>query len=158
MGDTFSIQRVSYGANLEPIQAIRRQVFQVEQGVPPELEFDEYDEAATHFLAYQGGEAIGTARIRYLTTEPDTEHSDPIAKIERVAVLAKYRQNGIGKQLMQIAIAHLQRQGIASIKINAQLQVQSFYERLGFSTRGDVFEEAGIPHIEMWYESLPPNV
>ena len=150
MGDTFSIQRVDYIEEIEPIQAIRRQVFQGEQGVAPELEFDGQDETATHFLAYQGSDAIGTARIRYLTTDD----SPSIAKIERVAVLAAYRGKGIGKRLMEVAIAHLHTQGITAIKINAQLQVQDFYERLGFSTRGTVFEEADIPHIEMWYELL----
>lgn len=150
MGETFSIQRVTYTEAIEPIQFVRRQVFQKEQGVAPELEFDGNDESATHFLAYQGSDAIGTARIRYLTADD----SQPIAKIERVAVLAEYRGNGIGKQLMDVAIAHLRNQGITAIKINAQLQVQDFYERLGFSTCGAVFEEAGIPHIEMWYESL----
>ena len=150
MGDTFSIQRVDYTEEIEPIQFIRRQVFQGEQGVALELEFDGNDETATHFLAYQGNDAIGTARIRHLAAD----HSQPIAKIERVAVLAAYRGKGIGKRLMEVAIAHLHTQGITAIKINAQLQVQNFYKRLGFSTRGSIFEEAGIPHIEMWHESM----
>ena len=149
MKDTLRIQQVHYTDAIEAIQSIRRQVFQIEQGVSPELEFDGEDEAATHFLAYQGEEAIGTARIRYLKIDED--QNLPIAKIERVAVLGRYRGQGIGQQLMEVAIAHLSCRGITAIKINAQLQVQPFYERLGFSTYGSVFEEAGIPHIEMRY-------
>jgi predicted GNAT family N-acyltransferase len=29
------------------------------------------------------------------------------------------------------------------------VQAVPFYERLGFSCRGDVFDEAGIPHVRM---------
>ncbi|MEM9220214.1 MAG: GNAT family N-acetyltransferase [Cyanobacteria bacterium P01_F01_bin.150] len=160
MGDTFSIQRVDYKEDIEPIQTIRRQVFQFEQGVSPELEFDGHDEAAIHFLAYQGNEAIGTARIRYLTTnnvntdDANADDSKIIAKIERVAVLAEHRGNGIGKRLMEVAIAYLYSQGITAIKINAQLQAQTFYEQLKFTARGSNVEEAGIPYIEMWYAPI----
>ena len=143
------IQPVNYIDNIEAIQSIRRQVFQMEQGVPPELEFDREDETATHFLVYHGENAIGTARIRYL--ESDNEHDPLIAKIERVSVLADYRGQGIGQQLMEVAIAHLRHRGITHIKLNAQLQVQAFYKRLGFSPCGPVFEEAGMAHIAMRY-------
>ncbi|MEB3360153.1 MAG: GNAT family N-acetyltransferase [Synechococcales bacterium] len=137
-----SIHIVTYAEALEVIQAIRSAVFQVEQGVDPALEFDGQDEAATHLVAYWAGTPIGTARIRFL--------GDRLAKIERVAVLADYRGCGIGRQIMEVAIAHLHNKGIPDIKINAQIQAQAFYERLGFRQRGDQFDEAGIPHVEMW--------
>ena len=165
MTSSLTIQTVQYIKAIAPIQKIRRQVFQMEQGVAEALEFDGEDDHATHFLAYQGDEAVGTTRIRYLkksaplpaslpitTDSSTTDGPRTIAKIERVAVLADYRGQGIGQQLMAAAIAHLQHQDITAIMINAQLQVQAFYERLGFRPRGAVFEEAGIPHVEMWYQ------
>jgi predicted GNAT family N-acyltransferase len=33
--------------------------------------------------------------------------------------------------------------------VHAQLPVRGFYEKLGFTAYGDVYEEAGIPHISM---------
>ena len=33
--------------------------------------------------------------------------------------------------------------------LNAQLQVENFYTRLGFVAKGDVFQEAGIDHVRM---------
>ncbi|MGF1497520.1 MAG: GNAT family N-acetyltransferase [Elainellaceae cyanobacterium] len=140
--DPLTIRIVTYAEALTEIQAIRYAVFQVEQGVDPALEFDGQDETATHLMAYQAGTPIGTTRIRYL--------SDRLAKIERVAVLADYRGSGVGRRLMAVAIAHLRDRGIPDIKINAQIQVRNFYERLGFCQRGEVFNEAGIPHVEMW--------
>lgn len=140
------IKVVSYTAEKPLIQAIRYQVFQVEQGVDSALEFDGQDEAAIHLLAHLDGEPVGTARIRLL--------SDQLAKIERVAVLATCRGQGIGKQLMEEAIVFLNTKDIPEIKINAQLYVKDFYQKLGFEQQGEVFEEAGIPHIEMRLRSL----
>ena len=33
-----------------------------------------------------------------------------------------------------------------------------FYRRLGFTARGDVFMDAGIPHVEMILRFAPPSV
>ena len=87
------------------------------------------------------GIPVGTTRIRSL--------SDSLVKIERVAVLSQYRGLGIGRQLMDVAIAHIRHQGIFEIKINAQTHARKFYDKLGFEQQGDEFDEAGIPHIEM---------
>lgn len=73
--------------------AIRRSVFQGEQGVDPELDFDGLDEKAEQIIAYLEEQAVGTARIRYL--------DDKTAKIERLAVLPLARGQGIGQQIME---------------------------------------------------------
>jgi len=137
-----TVEIVTYCDALAHIQTIRRQVFQQEQGVSPELEFDGLDDAATHLLAWHQGQAVGTSRLRTL--------SEGVAKVERVAVLATYRGRGIGRKLMVSALAYLRAQGVTDVKVNAQLQVRSFYEALGFETTGEVFEEAGISHVAMW--------
>ncbi|MBD2056020.1 GNAT family N-acetyltransferase [Oculatella sp. FACHB-28] len=140
------IRVVSHAAEKFLIQAIRYQVFQVEQGVDTVLEFDGQDEAAIHLLAHLNDEPVGTARIRLL--------SDQLAKIERVAVLSNCRGQGVGKRLMEEAIVFLNTKNIPEIKVNAQLYVKDFYQKLGFEQRGEVFEEAGILHIEMRLRSL----
>jgi predicted GNAT family N-acyltransferase len=132
---------VTYAKAKQAIQKIRHQVFQLEQGVDPALEFDGLDETAIHLLAQQESEPIGTTRIRFL--------SNQLAKIERVSVLASRRGQGIGRRLMETAIALISEKGIPEIKINAQIQVCSFYQNLGFEPWGEIFDEAGIPHIEM---------
>ena len=45
------------------LRRIRESVFIQEQGVTPEQEWDSDDASATHFLAYEGDFAIGTARL-----------------------------------------------------------------------------------------------
>lgn len=142
---------VSYSEAAGDIQVIRRIVFQDEQAVSAELDFDGLDETARHIIAYADQQPIGTARIRYL--------SDQLAKIERVAVLASYRGQGIGRQIMEAAIAFLDQQKVAESKVHAQSYVTAFYQKLGFIPQGEEFYEAGIPHIEMkrYYPGAAPD-
>ena len=120
--------------------AIRMEVFVEEQQVPKELELDEHDPVATHFLAFAGGRAIGTARMRALGED---------AKAERVAVLAAERVGGAGRALMDAIEREARRQGRPRVVLNAQVAVIPFYERLGYRAEGEVFDEAGIPHRHM---------
>ena len=120
---------------------IREEVFIREQGVPQELELDEQDEAAMHALAYQNGECVGTARLVNLGNQS--------MQIGRMAVLAKYRGNGIGKRILEELIQLARTQGASSIILHAQITAIAFYEKLGFVPQGPVYPEAGIPHRNM---------
>ena len=136
-----TIRLATLPADFPAIQHIRYQVFQLEQGVSAELEFDGQEQAATHWLADWNGESVGTARVRSLT---------PTAvKIERVAVLREFRGLGIGEKLMIAVLDWLTEAGTAEARIHAQTAVQVFYERLGFEPEGEVFAEASIPHVKM---------
>lgn len=128
-------------AELPQVYQVRYQVFQIEQGVDPSLEFDGQDDAATHILAILADQPVGTARIRKLT--------DRTAKLERVAVLQSVRGLGIGKKIMESALNYLQAKRVTEVLIHAQEPVREFYLRLGFEPEGNTFEEAGIPHVKM---------
>ena len=39
--------------------------------------------------------------------------------------------------------------GFVEIVLHAQVAVAGFYRRLGYVEEGDLFEEAGIPHVAM---------
>lgn len=125
------------GLDLEAAFAIRRAVFCVEQGVSEAEEIDGRDEHCRQFLAIASGVAVGTARTRIQSTGE--------TKIERVAVLKPHRRTGIGRLLM----IHIMQNACSNMVLNAQTEVQRFYEKLGFIARGIVFEEAGIEHIHM---------
>ena len=139
---TLSINPVDYIAEKAAIQLIRISVFQEEQGVDPALEFDQYDESSYHLLAYFNQQPVGTIRFRYV--------SENTAKIERLAVLKVARGQGIGLRLMKVAIELIQNESRASqIVIHAQSYAKNLYEKLGFKTIGEPFDEAGIPHVKM---------
>ena len=119
---------------------LRYEVFVDEQGVPRELEVDEFDPGATHLVAIRDEDVVGTLRMLV---------DGGAAKIGRVAVRAALRRTGIGGRLMDRAAAIAVDRGFAEIVLHAQVAVAGFYRRLGYVEEGDRFDEAGIPHIAM---------
>ena len=120
---------------------IREMVFIIGQNIERGIEIDGKDEEALHFLLKHFSMPIATARARQI--------DDEIWKIERVAVLKEYRSYGYGKRIMSEIEEVLKEKGARKYVLNAQIQVQGFYEKLGYNAVGDVFEEANIPHVKM---------
>ncbi|ELZ23625.1 GNAT family acetyltransferase [Halosimplex carlsbadense 2-9-1] len=128
-------------ADREAALSVRREVFIDEQGVPEDIEMDGRDDEAVHFVATDDGDPVGAARLR--------EVEAGVGKVERVAVVADRRGEGLGRALMQRLEATAADSGIDRLVMHAQTHVEEFYERLGYETTSDVFEEAGIDHVEM---------
>jgi predicted GNAT family N-acyltransferase len=120
--------------------AIRMRVFVREQGIPEEIELDEDDKGAIHFLARISGKAVGTARVVLRRGH---------AKIGRMAVLKSYRGKRVGAKLLNRAMAAATRGRARKVYLHAQLSVIGFYRTVGFRPVGPVFDEAGIPHRKM---------
>ena len=120
---------------------VRQEVFILEQVVPAKLELDEFDSSAAHVLAYQDAHCIGTGRLVNLSAKQ--------AQIGRMAVLAKFRGKGIGKQILQKLVDLAASQGVREIILHSQVSAIPFYEKLGFQPQGGVYDEAGIPHRNM---------
>ncbi|TRD20623.1 GNAT family N-acetyltransferase [Palleronia caenipelagi] len=132
---------VSVTGDLAACHALRRTVFIEEQQVPEELEMDDKDGGALHFLAVLDGTPVGTARVLLSATE---------AKIGRVCVLAEHRGTGIGKALMHSAMATLRDDPtVTQAVLSAQISALGFYEALGFVAEGPIYDDAGIPHRTM---------
>lgn len=134
----FSVDIVRWQDEADKLRFVRTVVFLEEQCVPEELEWDEYDAISIHALALDiQGCPIGTARLL------------PDGHIGRMAILKQWRGMGIGRTILQkILEALIQQRGTRAI-LNAQTSAIGFYERFGFRVEGDVFMEAGIPHVRM---------
>ena len=135
------IEVANFNQDKEQIELIRRKVFQEEQNVPRELEFDGQDEKAIHLLAYVDNQAVATTRIRELSTSQ--------VKIERLAVLPSFRRQGIAKQLMEKALQIIEDKAYQEIIIHAQEYIKNFYAKLGFNQVGNSFKEAELIHVKM---------
>jgi predicted GNAT family N-acyltransferase len=59
------------------------------------------------------------------------------------------RSSGVGRQVLDALIEAARSRGVRELMLHAQTTAQNFYLRAGFAPYGAVFEEAGIPHIEM---------
>jgi predicted GNAT family N-acyltransferase len=140
--NNLSLKIVSfYDQEFTQIKAIRRLVFQIEQGVDPALDFDEQDQTSEQIVAYLDNQPVGTARIRYWDKKT--------AKIERLAVLSTARRQGIGKKIMEKALDVVAKRNIQEVLIYAQEYVRGLHQQFGFEQEGEIFEEAGIPHVKM---------
>ena len=119
---------------------LRREVFVIEQRVPPELENDQEDLTAIHMVAIQGGDVCGTLRI---VRRP--EHF----KIGRVAVGQAFRGRGIARAMMVEAMDRYGDEAARRFYLTAQTDKVSLYEKLGYSSFGQPFLDAGILHLAM---------
>ncbi len=135
------IKTVQLPQELPAIETIRRLVFQREQGVAVEIDFDGQDESSEQIIAYLDNKPVGTARIRYLDNRT--------AKIERLAVLSIARGQGIGKKIMEKALEVVAKKDIKEVLIHAQEYIKGLHQQLGFEQEGERFEEAGISHVKM---------
>ncbi|MGE7662875.1 GNAT family N-acetyltransferase [Peribacillus sp. NPDC097197] len=122
---------------------IRSKVFVEEQGVPLEVEFDEFDTLdgqCEHILAYHNELPVGTGRIRTV---------DGFGKLERICILKAYRKLGYGKIIIKALEEIAEKNEVSKVKLHGQKQAEGFYENLGYLTSSDLFMEDGIPHVLM---------
>lgn len=133
------IRITDWRASRDIIRKIREEVFIKEQKVPPKLEWDEYDIEATHFLALDGRNPIGCARLMHT------------GKFGRMAVLREFRGQHWGSRLIN-AIEDFARNElkIREIRAAAQAHAVPFYQKNGFNIEAGFFDDAGIPHLNIY--------
>lgn len=119
---------------------VRWVVFCGEQGVRYDIEHDEFEDTATHVLGEIDGEPVAAGRLRCL---PD------YAKLERIAVRAPWRGQGIGSDVTRLLLRLARERGYSSYRMNAQAHLKEYYGRFGFRAVGEIFLEAGIEHVSM---------
>jgi len=123
-------------------RALREEVFVAEQRIPADLEWDAADAGAIHAVAFNRfGLPLATGRLILQQDGP--------ARIGRMATSRLVRNSGVGRQVLDALSAAAQSRGARELLLHAQTSAQNFYLRAGFTPRGEVFEEAGIPHVEM---------
>lgn len=137
-----AVIKVNNEVDLKKVFEIRKIVFVDEQEVPIELEMDEFDKDAIHFLCYTDDleEAIGASRLRFI---------NDYGKLERICVLKPHRRQAYGKQLIQRMEEEIVEVGFHLAKLNAQVYAIGFYEQLGYNVVSDSFYDAGIEHVTM---------
>jgi predicted GNAT family N-acyltransferase len=113
--------------------AIRRAVFQHEQGIAAELDHDGRDPYCLHVVARLDGQPAGVARL-------DGTH------IQRVAVLPEFRGRGAGQLLIETLVETATRQGCTEVVADAQMTSVPIFRRLGFDVSDEETIIVGIAH------------
>lgn len=128
---------------LYAILQLRSEVFVVEQHCYYQ-DLDGKDEKSFHLMAWENDELVAYTRL----LPPHISYEEP--SIGRVVLRANIRGTGQGKVLMEESIRHCYTLfGKQPIKIGAQYHLKAFYETLGFLQCSNVYDDAGIDHIEM---------
>ena len=139
---TLTVDLLAWPSAQAEARPLRLAVFVEEQNVPLELEWDEWDERSVHAIARVDGAAVGTGRLL-----PASETGT--VKIGRMAVGRSYRGRGVGAAILAALIERARHEGASMALLHAQADAAGFYRRAGFIPRGEIFFEAGIPHVEM---------
>lgn len=139
----------------EKVLKIRTAVFIKEQKVPRDIEMDECENTSwriiggsgrKYIIAFYGKRAIGCGRLRF---------TDGKAKLERVAVLKRYRNKGFGTLILKYMVKYAKRKNPKEIYMHAQYYLKDYYAKQGFRPAGRIFYEAGIKHIKMRLVNKP---
>jgi len=119
---------------------IRKAVFVEEQKVPMNLEIDEHEDEAIHFVGYVDDQPVAASRLRFVYGK---------GKLERICVLKEHRGKSFGKQIIDKMEEVVKDHDIKQTTLNGQVHAISFYEKLGYQVVSEEFMDAGIPHVSM---------
>lgn len=134
---------------LQGIHRARQTVFVLEQACLY-ADADAHDVHAHHLSAWSAEQPMPQAYARVLP--PGEKFAEPA--IGRVLTLPRARAQGLGKQLVQRALAHTARLYPGQkVRIAAQTHLLEFYRTFNFEPVGEPFLEGHIPHIEMLLKS-----
>ena len=123
-------------------RAVRHAVFTEEQGIAAELMADDADDAALHALACNRfGVPVAAGRL--------LQAPQGVGRIGRMAALQTVRGAGHGRAVLDALMQAARARGDRELRLYAQTTAQGFYRRAGFTVAGEVFVEAGVPHIDM---------
>ncbi|BBP88574.1 putative N-acetyltransferase YjcF [Bacillus safensis] len=101
---------------------VRKEVFVKEQEVPIEIEIDELEDKATHFVIYNDDKKPqAAARLRIIEGSK--------AKLERICVLREARSFGLGHKLLEALETEAVANGAKEAVMHAQIQALPFYEK-----------------------------
>lgn len=130
---------------------IRHQVFVTEQGLFAESDRDEHDAdpAVWHTIGYVDGEPAGTVRFYRI---PPVNPGEVLWKGDRLTVLPEFRRHGLGAPLVRFAVATGGQVGGDRMIATIQEANTIFFERLGWTRDGGVYNYVGAPHQNVWIE------
>lgn len=128
---------------LYEILKLRVDVFVVEQNCPyPEL--DGLDQEAMHLAYRENGRLLAYARL----VPGELKYGVP--SIGRVIVCPDARGRGLARELINKCIEYILGEWQSEeIRLQGQLYLKEFYQSFGFDPISDVYDEDGIPHLDM---------
>src|ERR1700737_810600 len=104
------------------VYSVRSAVYIAEQECPFAEEFDGNDHCATHFIGFIKGEPAGCIRARFF---------HDFVKLERLAVLKRFRKSTLAFELVRSGIDLARRKGFRRIYGHSREGLEAFWARFG---------------------------
>lgn len=108
------------------VRAVRAATYLAEQNTPYSEDVDGNDFSATHLLGYVGDEPAGCIRLRYFAG---------FVKLERLAVLSRFRRTRLALSLVKAAIEFARMKGYVRFYGQAEAGVIKLWAHFGFVPR-----------------------
>lgn len=135
---------------LYAVLCAREQVFVLEQRCLY-LDADGADPRCWHLL---GSADDGTLAAYLRVPLPGVKYAEH--SMGRVLTTAAHRGGGLGRELVREGLARIEATfGVVPVRLAAQAHLEAFYESFGFARVGDVYDDDGIPHLEMLRPATP---
>ena len=132
-----------YEAELE----LRFRVLREPLGRPRESVLFPFEAQSLHLVAV---EEATDAVVGCVLFHPDGAAGEPPGgRLFQMAVHPRLQGQGLGARLVRHLEEVLRRRGYVRVHLHARAAVVPFYERLGYRTCGEPYEEVGIPHRTM---------
>ena len=131
-----------YAAELE----LRFRVLREPLGRPRESVTFPFEAQSLHLVAVEEpGTVVGCVLFH-----PDSAEGEPPGgRLFQMAVHPRLQGQGLGARLVRHLEEALRERGYVRVHLHARAGVVPFYERLGYRTYGEPFDEVGIPHRTM---------
>ena len=130
--------------DLYAILNLRQKVFVLEQDCPY-IDADYSDQHAFHLLGYKDNDLIAYLRA----FKPGIKYEG--SSLGRIVTEINSRGLGVGKKIIKEGVKFLKKEYPDNeIIISAQHRLEDFYIDLGFTSRGEVYLEDDIDHIQMY--------
>ncbi|KAA0562536.1 GNAT family N-acetyltransferase [Bacillus sp. CH30_1T] len=129
--------------------AIRQQILRPTQSIEECHYVGDSDDSSFHIGVFEGEVLISIGSF-YQEAQPGLNGYLPY-RLRGMATLTDYRGKGIGKQLIEHSEKVLKEKGCELWWCNARISAGPYYEKLGLTQLGDVFEIEPIgPHVIMY--------
>jgi len=127
----------------------RQEVFVVEQNCPYQ-DMDGKDLDAWHLVAWSGKEVAAYLRL----LAPGVSFPEP--SLGRILTTKIGRGSGLGRELVARGLEKIHElYPTLPTRIGAQAHLHEFYGSFGFVQASELYDEDGIPHIQMRREPGP---
>lgn len=141
--DNFTFKKIDEmtGCEVFCVERLRNDIFVAEQKITlPELDDQDLIAIQVYRLNDDQTNALATCRIF---------EEDDKWMLGRVAVSKSARGMHLGSKMVEATQEYLSENNVDALYCHAQMRVKPFYDKLGYQTVGEPFDEGGVEHVMM---------